>query len=126
MITAVVSTATRIPFTVLDALGAPVIGLAGSVTAIAYLLSNTATTLTPTVAEIGSTGSYILTFTPTATGDWYVLWSAPVDGDTARYEETVEVRTAAQADPMAAVVSGYTDSNTIGGRIKMITAGSRS
>lgn len=109
MITAVVSTVTYIPFTLLDLAGDPVTGKVNAdFTKSAYLVSTPATTATATVTENAS-GTYRISFTPTVVGIWHCTWSVTVDGETVRYEETVQVVTAAQADPFAsAPITGET------------------
>lgn len=100
MITAVVSTVTYIPFTLLDLAGDPVTGKVNAdFTKSAYLVSTPATTATATVTENAS-GTYRISFTPTVVGIWHCTWSVTVDGETVRYEETVQVVTAAQSNPV--------------------------
>lgn len=123
-LTAVVNTAISIPFTLLDDLGAPETGkVNGDFTKSAYLVSTPATTASPTVTENAS-GTYRIAFTPTVVGIWHVTWSVSVDGETVRFEETVQVVTAAQNDPFSVLATGYAG-NTMGGRISMITPSGR-
>lgn len=97
----VVNTTVYIPFTLLDSAGDPETGkVDDDFTKSAYLVSTPATTATCTVTENAS-GTYRIAFTPTAVGVWHVTWSVSVDGETVRFEETVQVVTASQADPMA-------------------------
>ena len=104
-LTAVVNTAISIPFTLLDSTGAAETGkVNGDFTKSAYLVSTPATTASPTVTENAS-GTYRIAFTPTVVGVWHVTWSCSVDGETVRYEETVQVVTAAQRDPAAYLAS---------------------
>jgi len=121
-LTAVVNQSISIPFTLLDSLGDPETGkVNGDFTKSAYLVSTPATTASPSVTENAS-GTYRIAFTPTAVGIWHVTWSCSVDGETVRYEETVQVVTASQGDPLSASATGYAG-NTIGGRISLITPG---
>ena len=125
MITSVVNTTAYVPFTLLDSLGSVVTGKGNSdFTKSAYLVSTPATTASPTVAENAS-GTYRIAFTPTVVGTWHCTWSVVVDGETVRYEETVQVVTASQNDILSTAASGYAG-NTIGGRISMITPSGRS
>ena len=122
MITSVVNTTAYVPFTLLDSLGSVVTGkVNGDFTKSAYLVSTPATTASPTVTENAS-GTYRIAFTPTVVGTWHCTWSVSVDGETVRFEETVQVVTAAQNDVLSSSASGYAG-NTIGGRIAMITPG---
>lgn len=100
-IVAVVNTACYIPFTVLDANGDPETGKVNAdFTKHANLASTPATTATPTITEDAS-GRYVLSVRATALGIWYVTWSTDVDGETVSYEETLQVVTAQQYDPVA-------------------------
>jgi len=104
-LTAVVNTSLSIPFTLLDSLGAAETGKVNAdFTKSAYLVSTPATTASPTVTENVS-GTYRIAFTPTAVGIWHVTWSCSVDGETVRYEETVQVITTGQNDPAAYLAS---------------------
>lgn len=101
MITSVVNTTAYVPFTLLDSMGSPETGkVNGDFSASAFLASTPATTATVTVTEV-SGGRYVLSFAPSSVGTWFVTWSVSVDGETVRYEETVQVVTASQDDPVA-------------------------
>ena len=102
----------------------------------AILVSNPAVAASVAVSEMGtSTGKYKITFTPTQIGLWaaYALYNS--GGVFREFTGTYDVLPAA-ADPSAIAtaiadlfdqpVSEFTNSNTLGGRIKMITAGTRS
>ena len=100
-LTAVVNQSISIPFTLFDSLGAAETGKGNAdFTKSAYLVSTPATTASPTVTENAS-GTYRIAFTPTAVGVWHCTWSVSVDGETVPYEETVQVVTASQDDPVA-------------------------
>lgn len=104
---ATVDTTITLPFPFRDTAGALVTGKVDSdFTKVAYLASNGATTATVTVAAIaGQSGRYGATFTPSATGLWAVEIECTHAGQTYRWSEDVEVVTAAQADPAAALAA---------------------
>lgn len=131
MITSVVDVATVIPLTFYDSLGAGVTGL--TITATARKAGTTTTVSASSVTD-RSNGDYDVAITLTSVGTWRLTSSTTIDGEAAIDITDIQVIPAAAdgsalATAIAAVmdqpVSDFTDSNTIGGRIKMITAGSR-
>lgn len=103
MIVAVVNTVCYVPFTLLDADGAPETGKVNADwTKTAYLASTPATVATDEAVTETSGGGYVLAFTPTTSGTWYATWSVVVDGETVRFEEIVRVVTSQQDDPVSA------------------------
>jgi len=107
MITAVVSTATYIPFTLLDSNGDPLAGKANAdFTKSVYLVATPATTATATVTE-NATGTYRISFTPTVVGTWHVTWSVTIDGEAVEYEETVQAGLASSSSSQfARIING--------------------
>lgn len=82
----------------------------GDFTKVAYLISAPATTVPVTIStDSVIPGQYPLSFTPSIVGHWKVLISCAHGSPayTYRWEETFEVLTAAQDDPLTALVSSY-------------------
>jgi hypothetical protein len=106
-IEAVLNAALSIPFTFEDDFGALVTGkVNGDFAKAAYLASAPATTATPTVAAVsGQSGDYAVTVPAnglSVAGLWRVNASClHSDGVTYRFGWNVQVKTAAQADPVA-------------------------
>lgn len=100
---AVVNQPANVPFLLRQFDGTPITGAtdgtAYATDPVVKLLPSGATTITPTITEIGA-GWYSAVFTPTATGDWLYYHVYDADND---WSETVQVETAAQADPAAAL-----------------------
>ena len=127
-----VSVATPIPITFYDASGAGATGL--TITSSARK-AGTTTTVAATSITDRSNGDYDVLITFPSTGTWRLTSTTTIDGDPAIDLTDVTVLPAA-ADPAAIAtaiadlfdqpVSDFTNSNTLGGRIKMITAGTRS
>lgn len=108
MITAVVNqTADCAPEIVTDVDGEPVTALVdGDWTKAARLIGG-ATTAVVTIEHVAD-GEYDISFTPTAVGNWAVTYSVTLDGDdepTRFTPQLVQVQTAAQADPAAALAA---------------------
>lgn len=83
-------------------------------TATATLVNDGTTTAALTLTEIGSTGRYRPSFTPSAVGVWALEYSATIDGVTAYFGQSVQVKTAAQFDPAASITaSGVTVSSPV-------------
>lgn len=101
MSNAIVNVSTAIPLLILDALGVGKTGL--TVTSSARLVGST-TTVTATVTE-RTNGEYDSAFTATSVGLWRVISTATVDGDPFVDATDVQVLTAAQADPAAALAT---------------------
>jgi len=69
--------------------------------------------ISPAVVAESARGTYRVAFTPTAVGVWHVTWSVSVDGETVRYEETVQVITTGQNDPAAYLTGVVTVSTPV-------------
>lgn len=116
---AVVNQALTIPMYFEDATGT---GKTGLTVAAAARLSGSTTTVSGTVTE-RTGGDYDAAITLTSVGTWLFKGSTMIDGDAALWTETVEVVTAAQADPAASITaSGTTVVNAVAtsGRITLV------
>ena len=115
MITAVVNVASYLEAALLlDAAGDPVTDKVDADWTKSAKLRGTATTATPTITH-DANGVYDVLVTFPATGIWYVSYSVDVDGETARFGQTINVLPAA-ADPaaLADAIAGIMDQSSTG------------
>lgn len=131
----VVSTLTTLgTFPFRNAAGALVTGKVNADFTKRVLKDGAVSAVAATVTEVATlSGYYSTSLTPTAVGNWTVIVEYTAD-PTFAWTESFDVIPAAAdgaalATAIAAImdqpVSDFTDSTTLGGRIKMITAGSR-
>jgi hypothetical protein len=98
----VVNTAVSIPITLYDANGAGRSGLTVTSTA---RLAGSATTVSATSVTDRGNGDYDITITFPSVGTWRITSTATIDGETVPDTTDVQVETAAQADPAAALAA---------------------
>lgn len=92
---------------VVDGDGDPVTTLVNGDWTKTAILLGTATTATPTITHRAN-GVYDISATFSVVGVWSVEYSVVVDGETILFEpQTVQVLTAAQADPLSSTLSAY-------------------